>query len=103
MLWRAVFTSLLSAAMFVGCGGAQTPPTQPLGTVRFKGEPKDAELSVNEKYLGPIHMFEEKGVLLKPGPQRIVVSKNGFFTEYRIVEVKENTLTTVEINLREIP
>jgi hypothetical protein len=101
------FRAILALAVTVGllgCAGWQRPaPEEPRGTVRFKGEPKDALLSVNEIHLGPIQMFEEKGVRLRPGAQRIVVSKEGFFTEYRMVDVKEDTITTVEIVLREIP
>ena len=100
---RRICSAMLLAALVIGCGGAQKPAETPRGTVRFKGDPEDALLSVNEMHLGPIQMFEEKGVLLKPGPQRIVVSKEGFFTEYRIVDVEANTVTTVEVTLREIP
>ena len=94
---------LLIVALTAGCGGAQKPAADPRGTVRFSGEPKDALLSVNEVHLGPIHMFEKSGVRLRPGKQRIMVSKTGYFTEYRLVEVQVDILTTVDISLREIP
>jgi hypothetical protein len=90
-------------ALLAGCGGAQQPKDEPRGTLRFKGEPGDALLEINETDLGPIRMFEKSGVLLRPGPQRIVVSKEGYFTDYRIVDVKVNTLQTVEVTLREMP
>lgn len=86
-----------------GCGGAQHHQLEPRGTVRFKGEPRDAHIEINEINLGPLHMFEESGVMLKPGKQRIIISKPGYFTVYRIVDVQVNTLQTVEVNLREIP
>ena len=60
-------------------------------------------MSIDETHLGPIGMFEEKGVKLRPGTHRIVVEKEGYFPEYRLVEVAKNTLTTLEIELREIP
>lgn len=89
-------------AALVGCGAAQR--TEDIrGTVRFKGEPQDAELTVNETHLGPIGMFEESGVRLRPGKQRVEVSKDGYFTEYRLVDVEANKLVEMEIRLREIP
>ena len=103
---RHLFRKLATASLLFGalaCGGVQHREMAPRGTVRFKGEPRDAHLEINEIHLGPLHMFEESGVMLKPGQQRIVVSKTGYFTAYRIVDVKVNTLQTVEINLREIP
>lgn len=87
----------------LGCGGVQHHEMEPRGTVRFKGEPKDAHVEINEIHLGPLHMFEKSGVMLKPGKQRIIISKPGYFTVYRIVDVQVNTLQTVEVNLREIP
>ncbi len=102
MFLRAV-TAVSLLVLMTGCGGVQKSAPDPRGTVRFKGTPGDARLEINETHLGPLHMFEKKGVLLRPGPQRIVVSKEGYFTEYRIVEVRADTLQTVEVNLREIP
>jgi len=98
---KALWVFLLTAALF-GCGAAQRPE-EPRGTVRFKGEPKDAELTVNETHLGPIGMFEESGVRLRPGKQRVEVSKEGYFTEYRLVDVTADGLVEMEIHLREIP
>ncbi len=94
--------ALLFALLLFGCGAAQRPE-EPRGTVRFKGEPKDAELTVNETHLGPIGMFEESGVRLRPGKQRVEVTKEGYFTAYRLVEVEANKLIEMEIHLREIP
>lgn len=107
MTRRSIFLPGLLGLLFLlaGCGAARPRPAldEPRGTVRFKGEPKDAQLSVNEIRLGPIGMFEERGVLLRPGKQRIEVSKEGYFTQYRQVAVEADKLVEVEIHLREIP
>jgi hypothetical protein len=95
--------ALLIAAAVVGCGGAHLKTDGPRGTVRFKGEPKDALLFIDETSLGPVAMFEESGVKLRPGTHRIMVEKEGYFPEYRLVEVADGALTVVEITLREIP
>ena len=95
--------SLLIAAVVIGCGGARLKTDGPRGTVRFKGEPKDAHLSIDETSLGPVAMFRESGVKLRPGTHRILVQKEGYFPEYRLVEVAENELIVVEVELRAIP
>ena len=95
--------SLLIAAVIAGCGGARLKTEGPRGTVRFKGEPEDAHLSIDETSLGPVAMFQESGVRLRPGTHRIVVRKEGYFPEYRLVEVVEDELTVVEVELRAIP
>jgi hypothetical protein len=48
-------------------------------------------------------MFEQKGVLLRPGEHRIIVRSPLHFPEYRLVTVKANTTQTVEVKLRPIP
>ncbi len=95
--------SLFLAAAVIGCGGARLRPEGPRGTVRFDGEPGDAHLSIDETSMGPVAMFRESGVRLRPGTHRIVVRKSGYFPEYRLVEVVENQLTVVEVALRAIP
>jgi hypothetical protein len=93
---------LFGAFVFEGCGAARSVP-EVRGTVRFTGDPSDAELTVNETHLGPIGMFKDSGVRLRPGKQRVEVSKDGYFTEYRLVDVEADKIIQVEIHLREIP
>jgi hypothetical protein len=105
MMRRSIFLAGVLGLLFLlaGCGAARPAPEEVRGTVRFKGEPEDAELTVNEIRLGPIGMFKERGVLLRPGKQRIEVSKDGYFTQYRLVAVEAGKLVEVEVRLREIP
>jgi hypothetical protein len=95
--------AIITAIFTTGCGAGQLGREGPRGTVRFKGEPADATVSIDETHLGPIGMFEEHGVKLRPGTHRIVVEKEGYFPEYRLVEVARNKLVTLEIKLREVP
>ena len=102
-VWCATIAIIAQSLLLSGCGTSQYGKEGPRGTVRFKGEPGDALLIVDETHLGPIGMFEESGVKLRPGSHRIVVQKEGFFPEYRIIEVTKDSLTTLEIALREVP
>ena len=74
-----------------------------LGTLRFAGEPGDAIIEVDERSLGPLEMFTEKGLLLRPGQHQVIVKKSGFFTDYHLVQITEDEVTLLEIKLREIP
>ncbi len=53
--------------------------------------------------MGPIHMFESKGLLLRPGEHRIIVRAEGYFSEYRIVEIKDGMVVVLEVELRPVP
>ncbi len=93
----------LTTALLAGCGGAQTVKPDPRGTLRFKGDPKDAHIEVDEVHLGPVSMFEQKGLLLRPGEHRVIVRAEGYFPEYRLVIVEENKLEVLKITLRPMP
>jgi hypothetical protein len=97
---------IVSGLLFLStaCGPVQKPfDPGPRGTLRFKVKPSDAVLFVDETRLGPVFMFEKRGVLLKPGTHRIMVAANGYFKEYRLITVKEGKLMVIKVDLTEIP
>jgi len=75
----------------------------PRGTVRFHCNQTDAILEVDETRLGPIGMFEKTGILLRPGPHRIAVRRDGWFTEFRLVDVTADAVQILSVELRAIP
>jgi hypothetical protein len=101
---RKVFAIAVSTALGIAaCGSPQAPEIGPRGTLRFDGEPGEAVLAVDGTRLGPLSMFSERGVLLKPGAHRIAVRADGYFPEYRMVEVVEGRVELIKIALRPIP
>jgi len=96
--------ALAFAALLTSCGGSQRPTdVGPRGTLRFEVAPGEAVVEVDEKRLGPASMFEEKGLLLKPGQHRVILRADGFFTEYQLVEITEDQVTVLELELRPVP
>ncbi len=87
----------------IGCGGTQRLDPGPRGTLRFKGEPRDALIEVDETHLGPIHMFEKQGLLLRPGKHNLILRAEGYFPEYRIVELNDGQVLVIEVELRPEP
>jgi hypothetical protein len=100
VLYRLIIPLL---CISISCAGARIAAPVPRGTLRFSGEPRDAHIEIDEKSIGPMNMFETMGLLLKPGPHRIIVRADGYFPEYRIVNIEENTVQVAEIFLRPIP
>ncbi|MBN2340272.1 MAG: hypothetical protein JXX29_05640 [Deltaproteobacteria bacterium] len=99
----SLLLTILLSFVFSACYGSTMPDAGPRGTVRFKSNAPDAILEINETRLGPIGMFEETGVLLKPGEHRVVVYQDGFFKEYRLITVVQDELQIVEFSLTPIP
>ncbi len=101
---RLLSAIFFSAVIFAfSCGGAQRFDPGPRGTLRFKGEPREALIEVDEEHLGPIHMFEKKGLLLRPGKHNVIVRAEGYFPEYRIVEISDGQVVVIEVELRQVP
>jgi hypothetical protein len=88
----------------LSCGAGQRPvDVGPRGTLRIEGQPGTAIVEVDEKRLGPAEMFEDKGLLLKPGQHRVILRAEGYFPEYRLIEITEDEVTVLEVQLRPVP
>lgn len=97
-----IFSVLLF--FWAGCASsARGADSVPRGTVRFTCNIPDAALEIDETRVGPAGMFKESGVLLKSGTHRIVVYKEGFFKEYRLITVETGKLLVVDIDLKAVP
>jgi hypothetical protein len=94
---------VLIAFFIASCGGALKVDTGPRGSFRIEGNPKDANVEIDDVHLGPTNMFEKQGVLLRPGEHRIIVRAEGYFPEYRIVPIKDGEVFVLKIDLRPIP
>jgi hypothetical protein len=97
---------VLATACCAACGGAQRSGVVdpgPRGTLRFQGSPAEASVEVDEDRVGPLRMFTTHGLLLRPGQHRVVVRAEGYFPEYRLVEIKESEVTVLAVDLRAVP
>lgn len=92
------------ALLLAACGAGQRPTdVGPRGTLRFEVEPAGAIVEVDEQRVGPAEMFQAKGLLLKPGQHRVILRAEGYFTEYRLIEIAEDQVTVLELELRPVP
>ncbi len=75
----------LASLALAGCA-AGTPVTTSL---RMAGNPGDASVTIDERYLGALAYVARRGVALPPGKHRITVEKTGFFPWDKLVEARE--------------
>ena len=109
--------SRLIAAAFViflgfGCTASGSTRNQRLASVRtqpvrlvsgvvLQCSPADAELYVDDHYLGPLDRIKQP-VDLKPGRRRIELRKAGFRSVQRELDVQNGIRQSLEITLRRI-
>jgi hypothetical protein len=86
-----------AAVLLSGC--ALVPPTTSL---RVKGSPPDASVTIDDQYLGALAYVAAHGVALPPGKHRITVEKAGFFPWDMGVEANNEPIH-LEVVLTRIP
>jgi hypothetical protein len=75
------------------------PPTTSL---RVKGSPQDASVTIDDQYLGALAYVAAHGVALPPGKHRITVVKAGFFPWDKVVDALDVPIH-LEVVLTRIP
>ena len=100
MLPRNAPRLLLALAALALASGCQIIP--PTTSLRVKGSPADASVTIDDQYLGALGFVAAHGVALPPGKHRITVAKVGFFPWDRLVEAKEEPIH-LDIVLTRIP
>lgn len=95
------FVALLSlACAAVACRPA-TPPTTSL---RVRGAPGDAQVTIDDQLLGPLSYVQKRGVALPPGQHRLTVEHPGYFPLDQLIEAREGEkLLELDIQLEKIP
>ena len=85
------------ALALAGC-----PPPEGTTSLRVKGAPLDASVTVDDQYLGSFAYVAVHGVALPAGKHRITVEKPGFFPWDRLVEA-QGDLIRLDVKLVAIP
>ncbi|MEI9950519.1 MAG: PEGA domain-containing protein [Pseudomonadota bacterium] len=65
---------------------AAEPPSVPLSLERSEKSPRDAAVTIDEEYIGPLGYVAARGVKLPAGKHRISIEKPGYFPWDRLVE-----------------
>ena len=76
------FVLSLSSCQVMG----SEPPSVPLSLERSAKSPRDAAVTIDEEYIGPLGYVAARGVKLPAGKHRITIEKPGYFPWDRLVE-----------------
>ena len=81
-------TLLLPLALTVTIPGCfQTPrAVVPMKLQRARNTPRDASVTVDEEYVGPLYLVAVQGLRLPVGKHRVTVTREGYFPWDRLVE-----------------
>ena len=95
---------LLACALAISaCGPSLTGEAAvSLKVKRSAQTPKNASVSIDENYIGPLSIVAAHGVRLPVGTHRITVEKDGYFPFDRLVTADRDDIL-LEVTLEPIP
>jgi hypothetical protein len=96
---QAVALALLLSVLACNPAGY---PGGPKVSLRMRGGPGQATVTIDDEYVGPLDVVAARGVALPVGPHRISVESPGFLPWDKIVEAKDQTVR-LEVQLVPIP
>ena len=103
-LLRWSLVALLGAALpeLAACGPAHGRAAVSLKVSRTAETPRDASVTIDEEYIGPLYYVAAHGVRLPVGQHRITVEKDGYFPWDQLVEADRQPIQ-LEVKLVPIP
>lgn len=93
--------SLAFALALSGCGPSLIAAVD-LNIQRTPKTPRDASVTIDEEYIGPLAYVAAHGVRLPVGEHRVSVTKPGFFPWDQVV-VADRTAIVLDVRLEPIP
>jgi len=100
MLRRALVSVALVA---IACGPSLTGSAAvTLKMQRSKETPRNASVSIDEQYLGPLNVVASHGVRLPVGTHSITVEKEGYFPFDRLVTADRDDIL-LDVVLERVP
>ena len=79
---------VLAAASWMAVAGCASAPPRTV-SLRMKGAVPDAQVTIDDVYIGKLVVVQKRGVALPPGKHRISVERSGYFPWDAVIEVNE--------------
>ena len=105
MIARRVVALGVSLALGVALTEGCVPPPRPtvsLRVVRKDGTPRDASVTIDEQYIGPLGYVAAHGVRMPEGKHRITIEREGYFP-YDVQVVAGRARIRLDVKLVRVP
>jgi hypothetical protein len=98
---RVLSIALLVVMAVTAC--VSTPrAVVPMRLQRTPGTPRDADVIVDEEYVGPLYLVATQGLRLPVGRHRVTVTSEGYFPWDRLVDADRAPIQ-LSVNLVPVP
>jgi hypothetical protein len=92
--------ALVSCAL-AACGGLSSPQTHAV-SVRMRGGPPNASVTIDDVLIGPLDVVQARGVAIAPGRHHVSVEAAGYLPRDFVVDAKEQ-MVVLDVALTPIP
>ncbi len=92
---------LLAVFVVATTSGACGPA--PAVMLRLSGTPRDALVTIDDRYIDKLGRISKRGIKLRPGHYRLTVEQVGFFPHDQIVHIEAERPRALNIELQAIP
>jgi hypothetical protein len=93
----------LTVAIALACGCVPQPRAAvSLRVVRQDKTPRDASVTIDEEYIGPLYYVAAHGVRLPTGEHRITIEREGYFP-YDVAVVAGRDSIRINVKLVRVP
>ena len=94
--------TLLLIGALAGCLAGCAAPAKQL--LRINGDPDEALVHINDRYVGKLGRLEKQGIKLVPGEYRVTIDANGYFPHDEIVTIVDaQPPQPMNVALEEVP
>lgn len=103
---RAAFACVLGLlfALVLACAHPQRAAlARPFGGLELDCLPQDAEVFVNDQYVGTVEGFAGKPIQVPAGLVRLELRREGYFSAYHELSVTPGTQQSLSVSLRRRP
>jgi hypothetical protein len=87
---RALVPCIAVCAAFVvsACGNAESASSSRAVSVRLRGGPPNASVTVDDLLIGPLDVVQARGFAVAPGKHHVSVEANGYFPRDVVVDAR---------------
>jgi hypothetical protein len=90
--------------LLVGCEVGFPHSAHPTSSLRLRGAPPDALVTIDEEMVGPLAVVAARGVALHEGTHQVTVTAPGYFPWDQLVKAESGPKRIdLEVNLVPIP
>jgi PEGA domain len=99
-LLAGALVAATALSMAAGCGG--TTPAARSVSLRMRGGPPRATVTIDDRRVGPLDVVAARGVALPPGKHRVSVEAEGFIPWDKEIEATEAPVV-LDVTLEPLP